>query len=386
MLRFITGKTGGGKTQFAVGKVIDALRETKMPIVTNMALRLDPWVNGRGDPYKGLIRTLQDKFGDDFDARRRIHFLTDDRQIERFFAVRPLVPEDKDEPVKVLEVPRSEDGRWHFDGTKYPPCVFIIDEGHEYWPQKEWQRLGKETESWASQNRRSGDECYIITQEAELVAKPFRRQSLECYWMVNHGYRALMMFRQPELIKYSLYLSTPPTPSEPHLRMGTLGYPRGFLQGCYDTASGAGVAGGAADIGRKIKGLPWWSSILIVIGLLIASGFALSGCVNIVAATIRNKAPKVPEQIVAPMAKLMPQVTNSAPAPVVAPSPVFIPELPRVEAQTNVVTGYAISGKGGAVVFDDGSRLMADRVKVMGREIAVDGIIYPLRIRSAKKE
>lgn len=290
MLRFVVGKTGGGKTIFAVAEVIRILRETDHYIITNLALRLHPWCRQekRGKvvasvPQRGLLAVLLELFGETYNAERRIVFLKDDAEISRFWAVRMTTAEEP-ERINVPQPPVSvsaegvEIRRWVFDGQAWRGAVYIIDEGHEYFPAPAWKALQGEGQSWASQNRRSGDEALILTQCPELVALPFRRQSLECYTMVNHAYRTFGPFRHPEVIRYSVHLNTPPNPGETCMRSGSIGLPRKLVQEAYDTASGAGVFGSTADVGRRAKGLPWHSMVWFLLGILGLSVVLFSGC------------------------------------------------------------------------------------------------------------
>lgn len=385
MLRFITGQTGGGKTKFATALVIDELRETDRPIVLSMALRLHPWVNGKGTPYPGLLHILESVYGSTFDAERRIYFLSEP-EIPRFFAVRLRIPSDPSEPREVVTIPTHESGRWVFDAKAMGVggCCFIIDEAHEYFRQSDWAKIGTETQSWASQNRRSGDDAWLLTQQAELVAKPFRRQSLECYWMVNLAYKQLGWFRREDRIKYYLHVNTPPNPSDKPLRTGGLTYPRGRLEACYDTAGGAGVRGACADIGKRAKGLSMgWIPILFV-GVVALLVMALSGCRTALENKLSGKKSKpgaAPVAVVAaPPAPSGPGSHSPGMGPVLTEPAGSSSRLARLAESTNAV----VIGWGGLppkiiVQFAGGRYETASEVIPAGGHVVVDGVLYKRR-------
>lgn len=280
MIRFVTGNTGGGKSTFASSEFIEEVVRRNRPIVTNCAIKLDPWVDGNGDAWPGLLATLEKDYGDTFNARRRIYFLKNDQEIRDFFLCRPCVPLDPEEPVQIKWMPRPEGDhpRFVFDGSKYSNVCYFIEEGHEYFAAEDWKDFQGLGQSWASQNRRAGDDCWVITQHAELIAKGFRRQAIECIWMVNHAHRNIFFWRQPEVISYRVYLHTPPVPSEPAMRSGVLHFNRKRIWGCFDTTSGGSVKGQTADIGRKAKGLPAWTAPIVFLFVLVLCGLAFSGC------------------------------------------------------------------------------------------------------------
>lgn len=294
MERFITGATGAGKSKFAMSKLAEELRSTQRGIITNMAVKLDPWVNAKGRAYPGLLRSLQDRYGTDYDAKRRIWFLdpvqadtpwSEINQVQRFYGWRLVVPADPEIESYMMRVPESEDGLFHNDGGRYPGCAYFIEEAHEYFPQNEWQLVGKETMSWASQNRRAGDDAWLITQQAELVAKPFRRQSLECYWLVNGLYRRIGWFKARNTISYTVHVSTPPIPSQPAMHSGEI-HGNEWLNGCYDTSAGGGVSGSTADLDHKPTGLSLkWIPLIALVVVCIAF-FALEGCAKLTAKAI----------------------------------------------------------------------------------------------------
>jgi len=363
----------------SVGFLIDELRYTSRGIITNFALKLHPWIDAKGKPRKGLLRVMAELFGEDYNAVNRIYFLPQD-SITRFFGVRLRVSDDPSEPTAVEMVPISPDKLWHFDGKLWKGACYFIDEAHEYFKQADWQLIGSETQSWASQNRRTGDDAWLLTQDAELVAKPFRRQSLECYYVTNRGHMSFGPFRQPNVISYGLYMSTPPKPMEPALRHGRLTYSRDILQEVYDTAGGAGVHGGSADIGFRAKGLHWsWIIAFFVIGFC-AICLGLYGCnkaTNAAVSSAFSGSAKSNAVSLFPVAisNLSAVHNDSTPA---SPNR-FLAVRDRVRDGQSVlpkVSGWTQGTQGYAVAFSDGVIVLAKSFVEEGRFVFVDGVRY----------
>lgn len=405
MLRFITGLTGGGKTKLAVDRIIDDLRSTDYPIMYWMALELDPWVDGNGKAYPGLIATLRQEFGDDFDARRRLIALKEE-QLLRFWAFRPIGRHrvtgepcradskwaDETRPLEVVELPEPTDGKFRLDGSVYGGCKYYFDEAHETFRKKDFNKVSDEALSWASQNRRAGDDCWMLSQIAGQVAKPFRDQSLECYWMVNHAYRTFGPWRQWDKISYRVYLTTPPGPGDDPMRKGDLTTRKGYLNGCYNTAKGATVAGGSADIGRRAKGLPWWTIPVGIVGICIASAFLFSGCVRLVssgakqafdpAVDARTLQRPLPMSPAAAGSNVAAAVVASSVAQVAGPMPGTVGAGRPVKRAESKVT---VKGWGGLsprviVQLSDGTYKHAAQVIPLGPgAVIVDGVEYEVR-------
>lgn len=271
MIRFVVGKMRGGKTKRLVIWIIEMLRTTNLPIVTNAALELKPWVDGAGVARPGLLKVLERKYNTTFDAERRIVLISNE-EVKRFYAIRPRIPRDDWEPREILTVPVDPSGQWRFDARKYSSCCYGIDEAHVYFPGAAVSadyKPSPELLGWASQCGRMGDQCLFLTQVPENVNKRLRTQSQECWVMTNHRHNSMgFLFRQPDQISEVVYAQTPPGPGEKPMRMGMVFYKRHEIDSSYNTSAGVGVVGAtSADIGRKARGLPWYT---FPIGVLLA--------------------------------------------------------------------------------------------------------------------
>ena len=331
-------------------------------------------MNGKGVSYPGLLHTLEREFGDTFDAERRIWTL-EWHQIQRFFAWRLRIPDDPSEKPELVEVPKSEDKLWHFDAKEYPACAYYIDEAHEFFQQADWQKIGSETQSWASQNRRTGDEAWLFTQQAELVAKPFRRQSVECIYFVNWGHRRVGWFKAPNRIRGGVYVKTPPGESDQPLHRIDLTFQKSWLNGIYDTASGAGVRGAGADMGKRPKGVAWqWipAGFVVFMCLLFVG---VKGCfagLNAVSNRVKLGGAVVPAQAMpAPAATGSRGVFDLGGGPHGHPAAV-----PEVRLAQQRPEPKVVGRLGSTLWFDDHSRRVCTRIVDHGSTLEADGHLY----------
>jgi len=212
MNRTCGGKQRAGKTKRVMMWIIEQLRSHRRPIVVHMALKMQPWVDGKGKAHKGLLRTLQDKYGETFDAERRIYILSPE-ETPRFYAIRPHVPKDEWEPVEILTVPKSD--MWGFDANKYPGCCYVIDEAEVYFPGPavDSSRSNKEDGEvlqWAKQSARGGDDAIFISQNLVWISIKLRKSCQECWWMINQVHIPFSIFRRPDKITQQTYCNSPP--------------------------------------------------------------------------------------------------------------------------------------------------------------------------------
>lgn len=395
----VGGKPRAGKTKRVVIWLVEKLRTDHRPIVTNMALKMDPWVDGKGRPHKGLLRTLQDKYGETFDAERRVYVLKHS-EVARFYAIRPEVPKDESEPREIKTVPRSD--MWKFDSNKYSNCCYAIDEAEVYFPSAAVDSARASHEDpellqWAKQAGRGGDDALFISQNLTWISIKLRKTCQECWWMVNHAHIPFSIFRRPDHITEETYMNCPPNPGEQYLRKAKLAYHREEIEGCYNTAEGVGVTGNsAADIGQRAKGLHWAFVPGGIVVLAIIAMFGLRALGDGVKAVWSNKVKPVKGTNELAMASvgsdgftamqraqlvgMFSKLTNYIKEPVRAAGPgrevetkkkVKEPEYP-VDQVIGIVRGRA----GISVALDDGSVFMAREVEEFGREVAVDGVIY----------
>lgn len=273
MIRLIIGVPGAGKGIYSVQSVVvPELASTRRHIVTNLALKLEPWVRPlgreRSRAEKGLLAHLRDTYGGkDFEAAKRIHLL-DDENFREFYLWR--VDNETGELFKV-DAQRDKEGRvLSFDKqqlSRSAPVCYLMDEGWKFLWSRAWQDTSKGVLSYNAQHRHLGDDLWIAVQSENQVEKAVRDLVQEYHTLVNHRYRKILFFKQPNII--SVFSSNDP----PKNRAGKLTSPKIIkfdkegIGGCYDTAGAIGVSGAAGDIETKTKGLPWWGLLVLVLGV-----------------------------------------------------------------------------------------------------------------------
>jgi hypothetical protein len=248
------------------------------------AIRLDPFIDAAGKPQVGMVRAMTDEYGSDYDIRNRLVFLTNEDVSEFYQKRRREVFTEAGTEWRQGELVAGElEGERVFRfGGEWLGCCYIIDEAHEFFPSRALasnSQMAKLLIGWASQQRRIGDDCVFITQVPGNVSKQLRDLAQQNVHHINHKFRSVGWFRQPDVITYAVYGSTPPSSGEEPMRKGMLRVKRSFVYACYDTAAGVGVAAASqADIGQKARGLHWsWWIGFAVVACLACVG-VMRGC------------------------------------------------------------------------------------------------------------
>lgn len=399
MNRCVGGKPRAGKTKRAVVWIVEQLRSHRRPIVTNMALKLGPWVDGKGKAHKGLLRTLQDRYGETYDAERRIYILSHE-EVRRFYAIRPMIPKDEWEARTVETVPRYD--MWKFDANKYPGCCYVIDEAEVYFPSQSVNATTSAHEDveilqWAKQAGRGGDDALFISQNIVWISKKLRGTCQECWQMVNHVHVNFGFFRRPDRITEETFANCPPNQGEERLKYTTMYYDKEDIEGSYNTAEGVGVTGNtSADIGQKAKGLHWGWIPAGIVGIGIFALIGLMAFKATVTAAFNRQQKGAKDQVSA-------QLGQGANGKMVQSTQAFseiwkaLSELktnrvlvaPAVEVRKPVVreiVGWAKGTAGFACALPNGHSFMAKNVEDMGNEAVIDGVLYKIVSGRASEE
>lgn len=278
-----SGLQGAGKGYYTVLRAEEVLCDTDQHIITNFAFELMPWCRQirrrvwRAE--KGFVQYLKEKYGKDFDATKRIHFL-DELQMKQFYLWR-VNTEGK--LVKIdpkFERKGNRDVIVGFDEGAFAEtlgCVYIMDEAWRFINSRDWQDMDRGFQFYLAQQRKSqgGDDFWIVCQHSSQIEKQSRVLISEYHTLVNHRFRKIMFWKQPNVI--SCMISNEP----PELRSKSIStrpkifrFDKEGVGGSFDTSKGAGLKGGTgADIEKKTKGLPAWTLMLVVVGfgLLVIS-------------------------------------------------------------------------------------------------------------------
>jgi len=275
----ILGKPGGGKGVYSVEKfIIEELIRGERPIITDMSIHVEPWVRvtkgllgaKRFKPEIGMRNYLLMKYGKDFNIRERVFTVSDEQGKEIYLYRKNCKGLIKCEPK------RDEKGRVvSYDTTpaiENGGVLYVSDEAWQKFGSRDWQETGKGLLYYAAQHRKLGDTWLIVTQNTKQIETQLRQVTQDFRVVKNHGKLKAGIFRQPSIFTVSIYGEAPTGGTQEPMSTEVFQLDKSGIGGCFDTASGVGMAGaGSADIGEKIKGLPWW----ILIGVLVLVGLAL---------------------------------------------------------------------------------------------------------------
>ena len=295
---FISGKPGGGKSYWAFKQyVVRELIQGHRTIITNLDIlpgMLNEWLQEFAPKQ---VRQM------DIDLHSRLIILTKD-QSNRFYLYRPedyrlKDPEEEWDADKFsgkvkqhgykrpkLDLTQCYRGTAEEEETCNPRelggVLYIIDELHEYFNAREWMETGRSALTYLSQHRKMGDDVICITQSIGNVDKQFRSVAQEFQYVRNYNKEKVGAFKSFPWFEVKYYLTPADNAGSKAFNQTTFRLDS-RLKYCYDTAAGVGVAGGLADMGQKVKGIPIW-----VLGLLILCGivglvFAPSMVSNLIA-------------------------------------------------------------------------------------------------------
>ncbi|HVU27379.1 MAG TPA: zonular occludens toxin domain-containing protein [Verrucomicrobiae bacterium] len=272
-ISFITGKPGGGKGLLAMQQVIDELLQGTRPIITNLAVRVEPWVNGSHQPMIGLRSYLLKAFGKHFDCDKRIHILPDE-EIAAFYLWRVVDGKLVKSNYNAKKTRDGDEIIIDFDtanGATSGPCMYVVDEAWKFYGSRNWQRTGEGVLFYNAQHRKFGDDVLIVTQHTKQIDPAVQRVAQD-FWVVrNHSKLSIGMFRQPDVFSVAIYECAPTgSQQEPMTRKLFRLDKKGIAQ-TYDTSAGVGLSGRmVADIGGRRKGLPWWGILILAVAIIFA--------------------------------------------------------------------------------------------------------------------
>jgi len=285
MIHFLFGVPGSGKGVIAADRIENELARGSRVILTDMALRLDPWVRNissssswgirrNSKKYQselGLLAYLDEKYGDTFGAADRI-YLFGESEAKEFYLRRYDVKEKK---WVVLDADRDEKGRiQRFETLRATHgCLMITDEFWAAAGSRDWQNTAQGLTFYAAQHRKFGDEWFIVCQHPKQIETQLRMLAHDCWECRNLSKIPLGPFRRGDKFAVAIYDKIPSGPSSKPLRKYTLELDKRGLGGCFDTAAGSGVSGGgSADINEKKRGLPFWALVVcILVGIALIS-------------------------------------------------------------------------------------------------------------------
>lgn len=277
MVHIVVGKLGAGKGLVVMRRILEEIVNGTRDIVTNVPIRLGPWVNGQKQAQMGLSAYLEREYGEAFDVASRLKVIDNADDCQFMFLWRR--DSETNEWFKLpLEEKEGVPARFSIEPIKARhcnPCLVVSDEAWEYFPAKGsgWQTVPPVVPFYGRQQRKLRDEWYVVSQHHGDFHNVFERITQDYTVCRNHGMERLGIFRQPKVFHTVTYLRQPKLGArafhEAVFRLDVAG-----LAQCYDTSAGVGMSGGlTADHGQKQKGLhiAWLvlGIVVVVVGLFL---------------------------------------------------------------------------------------------------------------------
>jgi hypothetical protein len=333
-ISFITGKPGGGKGLLAMQQIVDELVKGERPIITNLAVQIEPWVNGAHQPMMGLRAYLLRDFKKDFDVRQRVHVVNDD-DIAAFYLWRAVNGQIQKAEAVILKDRNGDEKVIEFDtslGRQSGPVLYVVDEAWKFYGSRSWQKTGEGVLFYNAQHRKFGDDVLIVTQHTKQIDPAIHRVAQDFWVVTNHSKLSLGMFRQPDIFSVAIYDQAPTGAQLTPMSRKLFRLDKTGLAQTYDTSAGVGLTGRAvADIGARKKGLPWW-------GVLICVALAALVCLQfpkLIGWWVGHALSKT----AVPRKTISPSASSSMNAP--APATTNVPAKDGDKHEPVMMTGYA---------------------------------------------
>lgn len=243
------GEPGSGKSYIANDTILTELEQSPLTwVVTNVAMRegqvrefLGPRI-----PADGILR---------------LRLLADDE-------VRTFWRERGDHKIQVEQV-TDPDGyrRFKVVGAVTAGVLYVIDEAHNYFRARDYQKTSQEALWYLSQHRQWGDTVFVITQNRKNLDVAFTRIAETFTICRSSGKIRVALFRLWKGFSRVQFPEVPGPGVPSRLIFRRLNKKRAE---CYETAAAANAPGTAqADKGQKLSGIHiGWAAILVVLFLV----------------------------------------------------------------------------------------------------------------------
>jgi len=271
MITCITGKPGDGKSLFAARELLEVLIKTDKFVVTNLPLRL-------GNLQEFVSKRIKGPF--DIDSRVKV---IDDAEVYEFYRHRsgdlvlPWSPDKEAGEIAAKRLPRPEFiekmketfSMIRENEAYQKPCVYIIDEAHNFFSSRDWATNGRGLLYYASQHRHLHDEIYLITQVLDNVDKQLRGLISETHQVRNQLRRRIGPVRMRPVFRLKSYYGVPSGLTAKPFAETTFDLDLVGVANCYNTVGALGVHKNAEE--KKNKGiLPWWTLPIGGIAVVVA--------------------------------------------------------------------------------------------------------------------
>jgi len=268
MIHFINGKPGGGKSLYGTMQLIQELRVSDRFITTNLRINLEELeiymqrefgennFKTEGEPWTARVRLLSD-----VESKHFWLFPAPGYDLTN----RVQQGEKDSKGVHEVDVP---DWNQHA-GIAERGTLYIIDEVHDHFNAREWQKSSKDGIYWASKHRHLRQDALLITQHPELVDKNFRRLAQDFTTLRNFGNEPLLGFRFASRFRRATYINEKkPGDTQPAVEKGWFKLDT-KIAACYFTHGTTGILSRVEVKESKGRGRsPWW---LVVWGLALVA-------------------------------------------------------------------------------------------------------------------
>lgn len=311
-LHLIVGNRGSGKGNVGMRKLSRWMMETDRYLVTNMAIRIDPWERG-GKRQIGWQEKLEQRGYEGPHVGTRVWFIPKDdlqgmqfwwhirgngweipwiskedwkkgRRLDFRFAYRWVVTIEGDvsRREEFRELSQAEIDLFVEKGElekislkKLPRMLFAIDEMVALYPANDYMDLHPEVTYYITQMRKppGGDQCYVFGTDGSLILKRFRSQVDDTLFLENMGKQQKLCFRLPGAVKAAKFFKFPESERAKPMVSGQFQLRAEDWGQTYDTSAGIGEGfdgGGDADIGEHRPGISyWWALALVPVIVLV---------------------------------------------------------------------------------------------------------------------
>lgn len=261
-LTIAVGPTGSGKSLFEMILMEHFLLNDTRVIVTTLAIDLPR-----------LAEYMQETHGDKAPAligSRVIRIFAED--LARFWRVRGIRYDG--------DYGYEPERRGVFGGADWqsptPGVIYLLDELQVKFKAREFMKNSGEFLDYQPQARKLGDTIIGVSPASSLLDKGFRDLANSCIVLTNMYKVKVKGFVAPRKIVARIYANCPPAHGEVHTDEHSFTIDAAGLASCYRTQEGIGVRGIGADIGKVVRGVPWWTIFPLGLAIGLLAYFALS--------------------------------------------------------------------------------------------------------------
>jgi len=250
MFYCFVGPKGGGKSYGLLQLLIDELRLTNRPIMTNLSVdvcKLQKWVD-------------RQKWGKVIDVAMRITVLTPE-QIAEWFLWHPGGRINSQTVVM-----RAGGGTHEADYSiraNDGGILYIIDEAHIPFPSDRWAAVARDCAFYCTQERKLLDDTIFATQAPDQLAKPLRQLMQEWTETRNMSKEPIIGIRFPGRFRWRMTLRQPDGREQTAINHRVISVDK-ELRECYNTMAGVGITGkGDPNAERGNRGIRWQFALIL---------------------------------------------------------------------------------------------------------------------------